>query len=141
MWTAYDAGWSAVFGKIRGRTAIYNELVREVADRHGAVIVDFWRFDGYDDDRMWDWDRLHMSTAGHQRMAVEALDALGVGHDLEAPDLGPAPVLDKADRRRVNYTWAKDFVGPWIGRRLSGKSSGDTVAARRPVLEPISAEG
>ncbi|SEL95123.1 SGNH/GDSL hydrolase family protein [Rhodococcus maanshanensis] len=140
MWTAYDAGWSAVFGKVRGRTAIYNELVREVADRHGAVVVDFWRFDGYDDERMWDWDRLHMSTAGHQRMAVETLDALGVGHTLEAPDLGPAPELSKAERRRVNYVWTKDFVGPWIGRRLTGKSSGDTVAARRPVLEPISAE-
>ena len=108
MWTAYDAGWSAVFGKLRGTLAIYNELVREVADRHGAMVVDFWRFDEYEDQRMWDWDRLHMSTAGHQRMAVETLDALGVSHELEGPDLGPAPVLSKAERRRVNEHLGRD---------------------------------
>ncbi len=73
VWTAYDAGWAAVFGNLRGRSAIYNELVREVADRHGARIVDFWRFDEYRDLRMWDWDRLHMSTPGHQNMAIRVL--------------------------------------------------------------------
>ncbi|TQF66046.1 SGNH/GDSL hydrolase family protein [Rhodococcus spelaei] len=140
VWTAYDAGWNAIFKAMRGRTAVYNELVREVVERHGATLVDFWRFDGYDDERMWDWDRLHMATPGHERMAVEVLDALGVPHELDAPDLGPVPVQTTAERRRVNYTWTKDFLGPWIGRRLTGRSSGDTVTARRPELGPISVQ-
>ncbi|MDN5853315.1 MAG: SGNH/GDSL hydrolase family protein, partial [Actinomycetia bacterium] len=29
--TGFDLGWAPVFGKLRGRVAIYNELVREVA--------------------------------------------------------------------------------------------------------------
>lgn len=139
IWTAYDAGWDAVFRVLRGRTAIYNELVREVAERHGATLVDFWRFDGYDDDRMWDWDRLHMSTAGHQRMAVEVLDALTVPHDLAGPDLGAAPIRSRAEQKKINSTWRREFLLPWFGRRLTGRSSGDDVTARRPVLAPISA--
>ncbi|MFF0816545.1 SGNH/GDSL hydrolase family protein [Rhodococcus sp. NPDC003318] len=139
IWTAYDAGWDSVFKVFRGRTAIYNELVREVAERHGATLVDFWRFDGYDDDRMWDWDRLHMSAAGHQRMCVEVLDALGVPHEVTAPDLGPAPVRGRAEQKKIDSTWRREFLVPWFGRRLTGKSSGDNVAPRRPVLGPIAA--
>ena len=74
MFTAYDTGWSAFFGKLRGRLAIYNELVREVADRHDATLVDFWRFSEYQDLRMWDWDRLHMSPSGHENMAASNTD-------------------------------------------------------------------
>lgn len=138
IWTAYDAGWDSVFKMFRGRTAIYNELVRGVADKHGATLIDFWRFDGYDDDRMWDWDRLHMSTHGHQRMAVEVLDALRVPHGLVVPDLGPAPVRSAAEEKKVKSTWRREFLMPWIGRRLTGKSSGDEVTPRRPALAPIS---
>lgn len=137
MFTAYDSGWAPVFGKLRGRAAIYNELVREVAERHGATIVDFWRFDEYRDLRMWDWDRLHMSSTGHTNMAVRVLDTLGVEHDADRPDPGPAPALDKSDQRRADLLWTKDFLVPWIGRRVRGTSSGDGVAPKRPQLERI----
>ncbi|MFC4602522.1 SGNH/GDSL hydrolase family protein [Rhodococcus kronopolitis] len=137
VWTAYDAGWSAVFRTLRGRTAIYNELVRAVARKHGAVLVDFWNFEGYDDLRMWDWDRLHMSSAGHQRMAVEVLDALGAAHTLADPGLGPAREISRREERREDLAWTKGFLLPWFGRRLTGKSSGDGVSARRPALAPI----
>jgi len=137
MFTAYDAGWSPVFGKLRGRLAIYNELVREVADRHGAVLVDFWRFDEYDDARMWDWDRLHMSVAGHENMALRVLEVLGTPHEIAPPDLGPAPALAKSEQRRADLLWTKDFLVPWIGRRVRGTSSGDGIAAKRPTLEPL----
>ncbi|QNG19446.1 SGNH/GDSL hydrolase family protein [Rhodococcus triatomae] len=138
MFTAYDAGWSPVFGKLRGRNAVYNELVREVADRHGARIVDFWRFDEYDDLRMWDWDRLHMSPLGHRNMATRVLDALGAPHDIEPVHLDAPPQQTKSDERRENLVWAKDFLLPWIGRRVRGTSSGDGVAPKRPELAPIS---
>ncbi|WP_072843633.1 SGNH/GDSL hydrolase family protein [Rhodococcus tukisamuensis] len=138
MWTAFDAGWSAVFGKLRGRSAIYNELVREVADRHGATLVDFWRFGEYQDLRMWDWDRLHMSTPGHQNMAIRVLGTLGAPHRIEMDSLGPDLPTDKASRRRADLAWTKDFLVPWVGRRVRGSSSGDGVSAKRPTLAPIS---
>jgi len=137
MWTAYDAGWATVFGKLRGRSAIYNELVREVADRHGAKVVDFWRFDEYQDLRMWDWDRLHMSTPGHQNMAIRVLEALGVEHHIVMDSLGPELPTDQASRRSADLKWTREFLIPWIGRRVRGTSSGDGITAKRPTLAPI----
>ena len=137
VWTAYDAGWAAVFGKLRGRSAIYNELVREVADRHGARIVDFWRFDEYRDLRMWDWDRLHMSTPGHQNMAIRVLQTLGVEHHIVMDPLGPELPTDRASQREADRRWRREFLVPWVGRRLRGTSSGDGITAKRPTLAPI----
>lgn len=137
MFTAYDPGGSPVFGALRGRFAIYNELVRQVADRHGVTLVDFWRLRDYRDDRLWDVDRMHMSAAGHQRMAIAVLDALGVEHALTAYDLGPAPSQTAKERRAAHLEWARAHAAPWVTRRLTGRSSGDTLDPRWPTLSPV----
>lgn len=137
MFTAYDPGGSAVFGALRGRFAIYNELVREVAERHDATLVDFWRMSDYRDDRMWDVDRMHMSSAGHQRMAAAVLDALGIAHDLRPPELEDRPVLTARERRDANLDWARAHAAPWVKRRITGTSSGDRLSARWPTLAPV----
>lgn len=137
VWTAFDPGHAPVFNMLRGRFATYNELVREVADRHGATIVDFWRMGEYRDSRLWDTDRMHMSTAGHQRMAIEVLDTLNVPHDLKTLPLPEHPVLSKAEERRAAYEWARGFALPWVKRRLTGTSSGDGITPKRPTLAPI----
>jgi lysophospholipase L1-like esterase len=139
MFTAYDPGGAPVFGALRGRFAIYNELVREIADRHGATLVDYWRIRDYRDDRLWDVDRMHMSSAGHQRMAIAVLDTLGVPHDLGVPSLGERPVLSRAERRAANLAWTTAHVAPWVKRRLTGTSSGDGLSPRRPVPTPLGA--
>ena len=141
MFTAYDPGGSPVFGALRGRFAIYNELVREVAERHGATLVDFWRLRDYRDDRLWDGDKMHMSSAGHQRMAIAVLDALGVDHDLVPLRLDDRPVLSASDRRAANLEWARTHAGPWVKRRLTGTSSGDGLAPRWPQLAPVMTAG
>jgi len=137
VWTGFDLGWAPVFGKLRGRVAIYNELVRETADRHAATVIDFWRLSDYRDQRLWDADRMHMSPAGHQRMAIEVLDTLGVPHELCTLTLSDHPVLTRAEERRAAYDWARGFALPWVRRRLTGTSSGDGVTPKRPTLRPI----
>ena len=137
LFTAYDPGDSAIFGALRGRFAVYNELVREVAEGYGATLVDFWRLRDYRDDRMWDTDRMHMSSAGHQRMAIEVLNTMGIEHPLQPLPLGPRPVLTKSQQRAANLDWAKSHAGPWVKRRLTGVSSGDNLSPRRPGLAPI----
>jgi lysophospholipase L1-like esterase len=137
VFTAYDPGGSPVFGALRGRFAIYNELVREVAERHDATLVDFWRLRDYRDERLWDVDRMHMSSAGHQRMAIAVLDALGVEHDLEPLPLVDRPVLSPRERRAANLEWARAHAAPWVKRRLTGRSSGDSLSPRRPILAPV----
>src|ERR687889_219016 len=77
LFTGFDLGEAPLLGRLRGRVAVYNEIVREIADNHGAGIVDFWRMREHRDWRLWDVDRIHMSTLGHRPMAVAGLHVLG----------------------------------------------------------------
>lgn len=134
VFTAFDPGGSAIFRPMRGRFALYNELVREAAERHGATIVDYWRLRDYRDARLWDDDRMHMSAAGHQRMALEVLGTLDVPHELRPLALRDAPPLTRAEQRAANSAWVRDAAVPWVHRRLTGRSSGDQLEPRYPVL-------
>ncbi len=137
MITGYDLGYAPVFGKLRGRVAIYNEIVREIADTHGATLVDFWRFREFRDDRYWDTDRLHLSSYGHKQMAIHVLDTLGISHDLKKPRLPKAEPPSKKQKRDADLQWAKESAVPWAQRRSNGTSSGDSIKPKRPTLERI----
>ncbi len=137
VFTAFDTGGSAIYSPIRGRFALYNELVRAAAERHDATIVDFWRMRVLRDWRHWDPDRMHLGPAGHQRIAIEVLDTLGVEHDLEPYPLADVPEVTRGERVRADLAWTRAHVVPWVHRRLTGRSSGDLVTARRPVLAPV----
>jgi lysophospholipase L1-like esterase len=137
VFTAFDPGHSAIYRPLRGRFALYTEHVRWAADRHGATVVDFWRIHDYRDWRYWDADRMHMGPLGHQRMAIAVLDALGVQHDLSVEDLPEAALPGRRDAWTQNAAWARECLAPWIHRRLTGRSSGDSVHARRPALAPL----
>ena len=128
LFTGFDLGFAPLFRHLRGRVATYNELVREVADVHGATIVDFWRLREYRDPRLWDVDRLHMSSAGHQRMAIAVLDTLGVPHDLQPVELAPLPEMDRRQRRDADLAWARAHAG--------GTSGGDRGGRCNPGAAP-----
>ena len=137
VFTAFDPGGSAIYRPLRGRFALYNEFVRDSARRLGADVVDFWRLREYRDLRYWDADRMHMGPAGHQRMALEVLETLGVPHRLEALPLVDAAPLTRAEQRRENLDWMRTMAIPWVHRRLTGRSSGDGVDPKRSTLLPI----
>nr|WP_325210622.1 SGNH/GDSL hydrolase family protein [Salinibacterium sp.] len=137
LFTGFDTAKSAFFRKTRPRTAIYNELLREIADERGAHIVDYWRFDEYNDPRMWDVDRLHMSTRGHINMAKRVMARLREDHMVEPEPLEPLPRRSRLDAARADAAWAREYLGPWVGRRLTGRSSGDGLAPRWPQLRPV----
>ncbi|MBM7849741.1 lysophospholipase L1-like esterase [Arthrobacter roseus] len=134
LFTGFDSSASAVFGKTRGRTAIYNELVREIAENHGADIVDYWRMREFRDWRYWDTDRLHMSTAGHTLMARKVLDVMRTSHRIDVPGLETRPALGRLRQLRADAQWAREYVGPWMGRRLRGVSSGDSLNPKFPTI-------
>ena len=133
VWTAFDPGGSATYRLLRGRFALYNELVRESADRHGATVVDYWRLREYRDWRLWDEDRMHMGPAGHQRMAIEVLDTLGVEHDLQPLPLPDLLTPGRREALRTNVDWLRTSAAPWVHRRLTGRSSGDGLSPRYPT--------
>jgi hypothetical protein len=119
---------------MRGRTAIYNELVRGIAGDHNALLVDYWRFTEYYDWGMWATDRMHMSAAGHANMAKRVLDVLEHEHSIEVPPMTPVPELSRSEAIRANAHWVREFAGPWVVRRVTGKSSGDGLSPRYPQL-------
>lgn len=134
LFTGFDAGASKVFGAMRGRTAIYNEQVRWIAERRGATLVDYWRFHEFQDWRMWDVDRMHMSSLGHATMANKVLGVLEHEGVADVPEVPPLPVLSRAEQARANAIWVREFAGPWVMRRLTGRSSGDGLSPKYPEL-------
>ena len=136
VFTAFDPGGSAIYRPLRGRFALYNELVRTSARAHRATIVDYWTLREYRDWRYWDADRMHMGPAGHQRMAIEVLDTLGVPHGLQPLPLTDRP-LTRAEQRRENIAWVRGMALPWVHQRRTGRSSGDGLDPNPPTLAPI----
>jgi lysophospholipase L1-like esterase len=120
------------------RAAVLNDGAREVAARHGAYLIDLFADDVFRNPALWSADRLHLSPAGHRRVAAQVLSALGVGVDekwlLVPPAPAPTPWLLA---RRADLQWAGRHLAPWLKRRLIGTSSGDLVTAKRPRLSSI----
>ncbi|MGN0064176.1 MAG: SGNH/GDSL hydrolase family protein [Nocardioides sp.] len=137
MFTIFDPGSTGIYAAVRGRMALFNEWVREIAEARDVTLVDMWRMRHVDLAVVMDSDRMHMNSLGHTMMAGRVLDALGIEHGI-TPDLDVAlPVLTKKEQRAENARWAKEFLGPWIHRRLTGRSSGDSVTPKRPALAPV----
>jgi lysophospholipase L1-like esterase len=135
LFTGFDVKVSALLEPLKKRNAFYNRRVREIAGRYGAVLVDYWRFDAFDDPRMWDSDRLHMSKAGHKYLASQVLDHLGVPHKIKPKEWDPPvkPGLREWERRQRR--WVHDWVLPLFGRKLRGVTLGDQLRPRWP--EPV----
>ncbi|MUL40215.1 SGNH/GDSL hydrolase family protein [Streptomonospora sp. PA3] len=131
--------FSGGFMRLRiGTFARYYLNIRSIADRHGCYLVDQWSMRSLTDPRAWDADRLHMSSEGHRRLALKVCATLGIPVEGSGDDdWPPAPPLDRRAARRADAQWAREHLVPWIGRRLTGRSSGDDVRAKRPDLAPV----
>ena len=123
----------------RGRAATYAAHIWSIAQRHDAYVIDLWGMAALRDWRLWAPDRIHLNPEGHRRVALNAFSTLG----FTAPDAGwadPLPAaapISRADAARANAQWAREYVGPWVQRRLRGQSSGDTISAKRPTVTPF----
>jgi lysophospholipase L1-like esterase len=124
---------------LRPRVLDFNERIRTAAHRHGALLVDTFPYPVTTDPRLWSADRVHATPLGHARIAAAVADALAVpGSDGSWADpLPPLPPIPPWHRARTELTWAAAFLGPWLGRRLRGRSSGDGRTAKRPQLQPV----
>ncbi|MFD7097052.1 SGNH/GDSL hydrolase family protein [Streptomyces xanthophaeus] len=111
--------------------------IEELAARHGALVVDLYGTPALADPRMWDVDRLHLTAEGHRRVAEAVWQALGLPPEedwrTELPVTAPP---GWAVRRSQDLSFARQHLLPWVGRRLTGRSSGDGRPAKRPDLLP-----
>ncbi|MGN6721293.1 MAG: SGNH/GDSL hydrolase family protein [Marmoricola sp.] len=127
VFTAFDPGTKGFFGPLRGRLAIYNEHVRELAEETKCVILDSWRMRPARPDTMWADDRIHLNAIGHQYVAIKVLETLGIPHDLVELEPEPRPTVSAAERRAANLEWLRKDALPFVNRRLRGRSSGDNM--------------
>lgn len=135
-----DVGTIApLVARLRPRVMEFNDRVRAMAGRHGAVLVDTWGHPVVTDPRIWNSDRIHASPAGHARIARAVAHALDLpGSDTSWTDpLPPLPVRPAWRRGGAEVLWAAEFLGPWVWRRIRGRSSGDGRTAKRPELLPV----
>jgi lysophospholipase L1-like esterase len=120
------------------RAAALNDGVGDLAAEHGAYLIDLFADQAFYNPLLWSSDRLHLSPAGHRRVAAHVLNALGVGVEedlmLVPPMPAPTPWLLA---RGADLRWAREHLVPWMGRHLRGHSSGDLVTAKRPALAPV----
>jgi len=122
------------------RVRALNDRIRAAAGRHGVVVADAAAHAVSTDPRLWSTDRLHSNPLGHARIASAVAHALGLPGSDDRWSL-PLP----ADERRATVwqsaatelRWAGAFLGPWLVRRLRGRSSGDGRRAKRPTLLPV----
>lgn len=137
VFTGVDVGFSPVFRSIRGKVAIYNENIRSVAAKYDCVVADQWALTEIQDQRMWAPDRLHLNAIGHHTVARMVLAALDVPNTLEPMKPEPFPERSRRDVRSEDIQWAREYLVPWVLRRVRHQSSGDAITAKRPIAGPL----
>lgn len=109
------------------------EAARATFGKPGVTLVDNWTDTGLSQSRYWSADKLHLNPCGHTRVAMNVLRAL----DVPIPagwaegEAGQAPPQERIQDTAAYY---RAYVLPWIGRRLTGRSSGDGRPPKRPEL-------
>ncbi|MFJ6652236.1 SGNH/GDSL hydrolase family protein [Microbacterium sp. NPDC091313] len=137
VFTAIDTEFTPVFRGIRGKVAIYNENIRAIADRYDCIVADQWGLKVVQDMRFFDDDRLHYNALGHHEVARMVLRALNVPNDLQPMQPDPLPSTTWRAARGNDLVWAREYLVPWVLRRLRHQSSGDHVSAKRPEPTPV----
>jgi lysophospholipase L1-like esterase len=137
LFTGADVGFAPVFRGLRGKVAIYNENLRAVASRYDCVVADLWALTEIQDARMWAPDRLHLNPLGHHTVAKMVLDTLNVPNSLEPHEPLPMPSITWRNARAEDILWAREYLVPWVLRRIRHQSSGDHVLPKRPDAEPF----
>lgn len=112
------------------------EASRAAFVRPGVTFVDNWADTELEQRRYWSADKLHLNALGHTRVATHMLNELGapVPHEWVAFGEAEAPSDERVDSTAAYY---RAHVLPWIGRRLTGRSSGDGRPPKRPALERV----
>ncbi|MFC8041519.1 SGNH/GDSL hydrolase family protein [Paenarthrobacter sp. NPDC057355] len=141
LFTGFDVKVSAVLEPFKKRNTLYNERVRGIASKYGALLVDYWCFDAYKDSRMWSPDRLHMSKAGHKYLAAQVLDHLDIPHKISPKEWEPPTRLTLREWERRQRRWVNDWVVPLFGRKLRGVTLGDSLQPRWPQPVKVPRKG
>ncbi len=107
------------------------QAMRDRLPKRGVTFVDNWADAELTASRYWSPDKLHLNSRGHERVASNVLAAL----EVPIPDAA-GEHLDGEPAQRTAAYW-REHVLPWIGRRLTGRSSGDNRMPKIATLTPV----
>lgn len=132
MATPADPVDAGLLSSLRSRHGVHTANVFTIAQRHGAHVLNLWGIRALRDWRLWSTDRIHLSAEGHRRVAQAALAALAqpVSDAGWQEPLDEAPAAPRREQLAESARWARTYAGPWVHRRLTGRSSGDSVTAK-----------
>lgn len=121
-----------------GRVALKGDAMSaaagDLATELGIRYANCWADQELAGRQYWSHDRLHLAPVGHRRVAANVLQALG--YEPPADWVINATTFPKPSMRdELRYT--REHVLPWIGRRLTGRSSGDGRVAKYPEFVTI----
>ncbi|GII54627.1 SGNH hydrolase [Planotetraspora thailandica] len=137
LFTGMDPRDTPIMRRARGKFAIFFMHLRAISDLYGCHLVDIWSMQPLRDWRAWSDDRLHLNAEGHRIVAAKVLDVLGVPTDEWRVTWPPRPSVDPRAKRREDVQWVREHLGPWVGRRVRGRSSGDGLEPKRPDLTTL----
>lgn len=83
--------------------------------------------------RFWASDRLHLNSRGHHRVAARVLESLGLASPPAWWSYDELPESERLPRSR----YLREHLGPWVRRRLTGTSSGDSREPKHPRLVTV----
>ena len=116
---------------VRARGDQLAASVRHRLPKEHVTFVDNWADTELGQLPYWSRDKLHLNPIGHARVAGNVLAALGV----PIADASHPGIPAEAHERTAAY-WRR-YVLPWIGRRLTGRSSGDNREPKIATLQPV----
>ncbi|MGB8384865.1 MAG: SGNH/GDSL hydrolase family protein [Dermatophilaceae bacterium] len=136
MATPVDPKDAPFIRRTRSRVAAYAADIWGIANRYRCHVIDQWGLRALRDWRMWAEDRIHLSSEGHRRVALAALDALGHPTDVSEwrVPLEPLPPVPRYRQLAADTRWVGTHLAPWLARRVRGRSGGAQFQAKHDAF-------
>ena len=114
-------------GKLLHRRAgMLTDAISELTAETGTTFVDAFHDTEIRKAHYWSGDRLHLGPRGHARVAYLVMREIGLDSgEVEAP-----PEVRHTRGALAEARYYREYVWPWVARRLTGRSTGDNVTAK-----------
>jgi lysophospholipase L1-like esterase len=117
------------------RMSTFNKIVREVANKFNLIVMDASMDPESSNPNLLAFDRLHLNSTGHYRVAHAVLEKIGAPFDNSWRE---SVIKSKKKpwvlRKALTLLWFLTFALPWIWRRIRGRSSGDGRSGKYTTL-------
>ncbi len=122
---------------VRHRLLALNARLRKRAAVNGVLLVDIAAHALGGDRRLWDEDRLHANSLGHERIGMGLAHVAGLpGFDRWSEPLEPLPPSSLRDAARAELFWSRTYLVPWLKDRANTPAQ-NRPAAKRPKLTRV----